>query len=148
MSRSSAVALALLVAGCVGGRRVDLDWHTPAECAEMVDGGCPLAGVRSIRTELQRVDGTTEYAGCQTAPAGLCTLADLQDFLLVARAAPSQGVEIFMTGWSELDCDEPAPGQPRGDLALSCETIGVGVVDLESTDRVAMWCDCPYLTTP
>lgn len=147
MSRSSVALAAALLAGCVGSRRVDLDWHTPAECAEMVDGGCPLAAVRAIRTELQRVDGTIEHDGCLEAPADLCTLRDLQDFLLVARATPSQGVEIFMTGWTGA-CPASGTGRPSGDLAIDCETFGVGVIDLESTDRVAMWCDCPYVTTP
>ena len=149
MSRSSPLAVAaVLLSGCIGGHRVDLDWHTPAECAEMVDGGCPLAAVRSVRTELQLVNGTTEYEGCQEPPAGLCTLADLQDFLFVARATPSQGVEILVTGWTELGCDDPAPMQPEGVLALRCETFGVGVIDLEHTDHVPMWCDCPYVTSP
>ncbi len=136
---------ALALAGCVGGRRVDLEWHTPAECADASEGSCPLGAVRSLSTVLERVDGTIEFDGCEPAPEGLCTLRDLQDFLFVSRATPSQGVEIFVTGWTELGCAAPPGGRPRGDLALGCETFGVGVIDLESTDVVPLWCDCPYV---
>ncbi|MCB9597561.1 MAG: hypothetical protein H6719_32885 [Sandaracinaceae bacterium] len=148
MSRSSAAWLACaLLAGCVGGRRVDLEWHTPAMCpGPMTD--CPLGAVRSLQTVLERVDGTIEYSGCQEPPADLCRLDQLQDFLFVARASPSQGVEIFVTGWTEPGCVDAPPDRPQGVLAFSCETFGVGVIDLEAVERVPLWCDCPYVLPP
>ncbi|MBX3272983.1 MAG: hypothetical protein KF729_22160 [Sandaracinaceae bacterium] len=134
-SRSSLLfGIAILLEACVGSRRVDLDWYTPAEC---VAPDCPLGAVRSLRIVLERVDGTVEVAECEAAPEGLCRLEDLADVLFIARASPSQGVEIFVTGWTEPACG--------GVLALGCETFGGGVVDLGRIDRVPMWCECPYV---
>ena len=143
--RAAVCALALLAAGCVGSRRVDLRFHTPSMCTQ--DGretgappDCPLGEVVAVRTVLERVDGTIEEDECLPVPEGLCVLDDFDEFLFVPRAPPADGVEVRLSGWTEPMC--------RGVLALSCETFGTGVIDLGSEDVIPIWCDCPYVTPP
>jgi len=145
VSRSSRawLVLALVAVGCVGGRRVDLRFHTPSACTQDGRGmddpsDCPLGEVVSVRTVLERVDGTIEEDECLPAPEGLCVLDDFDEFLFVPRAAQADGVELRLTGWTEPMCG--------GVLALSCESFGTGVIDLGREDEIPIWCDCPYLT--
>lgn len=144
-SRLAAVALVLL-AGC-GPRRVEVIFHTPESCAPIgEDAGpppmCPLAAVRSIETILERVDGTQAAVECRVAPAGLCGFEELRDFQFIPRAAPSDGVEIRMTGWTGLGCRDATPPE----LAFRCETLGSAVIDLAAADEVPLFCECPYVT--
>ena len=133
---------------CIGGHRVDLEFHTPATCQPIgadsgapADGGvsttpCPLGAVRALRTRIERVDGTVAHSECQRVPAGFCRLEDLRDFQFVPRITPSDGVEIRLTGWTSADCSDV--------LVLECDSFGTGVIDLASVDVVPLFCECPY----
>jgi hypothetical protein len=103
---------------------------------------CPLGAVRSIETILERVDGTQAAVECRPAPAGLCGFPDLHDFQFIPRAAPSDGVEIRMTGWTGVGCRDASPRE----LAFRCETFGSAVINLAAADEVPLFCDCPYLS--
>ncbi|HJL20463.1 MAG TPA: hypothetical protein RMH99_32650 [Sandaracinaceae bacterium LLY-WYZ-13_1] len=133
------VLLALALCAC-GIRNLELDVHAPATCeAETRDGGadCPLGAVRSFETILERVDGTRLDRECMPVEGTVCTYEDLSGFLFLRRSPATDGVEIFVTGWTEPGCD--------GGLAMSCESFGDGVIDLEQAQSVPLWCDCPRI---
>lgn len=146
------LAALVLAAGCSdsGFRRVDLAFQVPGMCGEaQVDGGapepaCPLGAVGSFRTELLRVDGTQGVepdcipALHATTGERLCGWSDLIDLKYLRRGSPSDGVDILITGWTGDDCD--------GNLALRCESLGDGVIELGTIEEVAVWCDCPLIT--
>ena len=141
MNRAWLVAAALLAGSCVGSKRVDLTFHTPRACQPAgEDAGpgdaCPLRAVDYLKISLEHSDGTVEFEACKPAPAGLCRLEGLRDFLFIERVAQTDGVELTITGWTDRDC--------RGALALSCETFGAGVSDLSDVNDVPIWCECPY----
>ena len=140
--------LGVAMAGC-NIRDLALDVHAPAECpAPLPDGGlgvepeCPLAAIRSFRTELERVDGLLAASECKPADASLCTYDDLMGYLFLQRSPASEGVEIRITGWSDRGCG--------GELIMTCESFGESVIDLTGDDMsTPIWCDCPRLfTTP
>ncbi len=144
--------LAAASSACIGGHRVDLEFHTPRMCeptdadaSSSADAGvsveaCPLRAVRSLRTRIERVDGTVAHSACQRAPDDFCSLRDLRDFLFVPRITPSDGVDIRLTGWTDTGCSDV--------LVLDCESFGVGVIDLAAVDVVPLFCECPYVTSP
>ncbi|GAB5541182.1 MAG: hypothetical protein RLO52_09995 [Sandaracinaceae bacterium] len=147
-----AVFALLAGVGCsdTGFRRVDLAFKVPGMCGPpMGDAGpsdlaCPLGSVGSFRTELLRVDGTqgTE-PDCIPAlhavtAAPLCDWDDLLELKYLRRGSPSDGVDILITGWTGPDCD--------GNLALRCESLGDGVIELGTIQEVAVWCDCPLIS--
>lgn len=138
----------VLLAGC-GPRSVEVIFYTPESCALRADDAgvappCPLAAVRSIETRLERVDGTAAETQCVDAPDGICVLDDLGELVFLTRAAPNDGVEIQITGWTSRGCRDGTLGV----LALRCETFGTSVIDLAEVDEVPVWCDCPYITDP
>ena len=142
MSRWALPLLALVALGC-GPRQVEITFHTPGECTlpSGADGGppneCPLRSVRSVETQLVRVDGLAEEPECIEVD-DLCTFEDLAGVRFLTRATPSDGVEITLRGWSERGCSGGS-----GWLALSCEAFGESVIELPEVDDVRLWCECP-----
>lgn len=141
-----AILLGLLLAPGCGIRPLELDILAPETCGVAgPDGGvqpepeCPLSGVRSFETVLERVDGTRLVAPeCVPVEGTLCDYEDLAGFVFLRRTPATDGVEIFVRGWTEPGC--------RGGLELTCESFGEGVIDLEQAESVPLWCDCPRLT--
>lgn len=142
MSRAALLALSALLASC-GTREVVVDIHTPAQCCTTpgCEPECPLAGVRSVLTRLERVDGTIAFMGCEPTPADVCRYEDLQGFVFLDRVVqPSEAVEVRIEGRTAADCE--------GELLLTCDSFGEHVVDLTRDDTVALFCDCPFTTGP
>lgn len=142
MSRGWIVALVMMgTTGCLT-RDVVLEIRAPAECCQgqgCVEPPCPLGAVRSIRTALERVDGIDAFVGCEPAPPGLCQYEDLREYVFLERVMqPSDSVDIRIEGWTDLDCG--------GSLALTCDSFGEHVVDLERHTDAVLFCDCPLVT--
>ena len=130
------IVLALLLGAC-GPREVVVDIHTPEVCCEGCEPACPLEGVGSVLTILERVDGTPAERGCEPVLEPLCTLEELSGFVLLPRVLqPSDSVEVRVEGYAGESCD--------GALAFGCDSFGEHVIDLEHDERVSIWCECPF----
>lgn len=142
MNRHALVLLGLLIgAVCAMGceRNVVLEIRTPAQCCTApgcMEPQCPLDGVRSIRTALERVDGTIDFVGCEPAPEGLCRYEDLQRYDFLPRVMqPADAIEIQIEGWTDEACG--------GTLSFTCDSLGDHTVDLATDATARVFCDCP-----
>ena len=137
--------LCLFVVAC-GNREVSLEFHTPEVCCppESVDPGCtepecPLANVRSVLTQVERVDLTLAHERCRSIDRGTCRFEDLDGLLFTGTIEPQDGAEVLLSGFDGPDCG--------GEAIFSCDSFGDHTVDLTDEDiAIPLWCSCPLIT--
>ncbi|MGE0785558.1 MAG: hypothetical protein AB7S26_07710 [Sandaracinaceae bacterium] len=135
--------LGALLVGC-GPRRVEITFHTPESCPTpgVPDSGpreCPLSDLRSVLTRLVRADGRPIEEQC-VPTMDACDFTDFADTPFLTRAAPSEGVEVEIRGWSAEGCPE---GEPGVHLVLTCDSFGEAVIELPEVSSIDVWCECP-----
>ena len=148
MSRSFLVVASIAIAGCTGGRQVDVDFFAPAECRprQLGDAGrgepiaCPLSGIRAVETRVERDDSTIAERHCAALAPDACDYDALVGVLYVPRIIATGGLEITMRAWTEDDC--------TGTTLFQCDSFGDHSIDLRSDLRIAVWCNCPAITEP